>query len=75
MSLLIELLAGANALKPAIDDIVALLLQGKLTHAEAGELVAKRDAAAKIVDAEAAAEAKAIAGSYRKGKAMYAGVK
>lgn len=75
MSLLIELLAGPAALKPAIDDIVALLLRGKVTHAEAARLVAVRDAKAKEADEQAAAEGQALAGSYRKGKAMYAGVK
>jgi len=70
MSLLLKLLAGNAALQP-IDDIVALIAKGKITHQDAAALVAVRDAADTNFDNQAAAEAKAIGGSYRKGRPMY----
>lgn len=64
---LLELISPA-ALLPAIDDIIAAMLQGKISKAEGEALVKERDAAARLADAKAAAEADAMGKAFRRAK-------
>lgn len=67
---LLALLAGPDSLKPAIDDIIALVMAKRITIADAETLVAERDAKARQFDAKAADEAAHMGRAFRKRPAM-----